>query len=150
MKKIRRSILFFLLALTISGCASTAPLPVTLNIVTPLPDVPLEIAAFSGIWEGKWNSALDTILVVERIDTQKAEIIISLGDAGGYFIQPQNTYFYVTAPVIPGPVIEWTNANGNKFTFKMDKDLNKVIGFFEEKTTGSKARVAYMTRRKVK
>ncbi len=144
MKKIRRSFLLFfllLLALGIDSCASTAPLPETLNIVPPTPDVPPEIAAFSGVWEGKWRGSLDTVLIVEKINTEKAEVIISVGHWVGYV--------YATANILPGPAIEWTDVNGNKFTFKMDKGLEELTGFLEEKATGAKLK-AYMYRRKSK
>ncbi len=136
-------------ALGVSGCASvsTAPLPPTLNIVPPLPDVPPEIAAFSGVWEGKWVSTLDTILVVEKINTETAEIIFSTG-AWGICCKPE--YFYITARVIPGPAIEWINKKGYRFVYKINKDLNSIDASMEEKSTGSKAWWAHLTRMKSK
>lgn len=144
MKKTGRSILLFrllFLAVAIAGCASTAPLPATLNIVPPAPDVPKEIAAFLGVWEGKWNGAIDTVLVVEKINTEKAEIIISTGHWVGYV--------YATANVLHGPTIEWTDVNGDKIIYKMDKGLEKLSGFLEEKATGAILK-AYMHRGKSK
>lgn len=126
-----------LFGIILIGCASTAPLPATLNIVPPAPDVPPEIAAFSGVWKGVWDGALDGILVVEKIDTKTAEIIISLGDSGGYEIRPQNRYWYATAKVIPGPAIEWQPSDVNIWTFKMDKGLNKIYGEFDDRQKGN-------------
>ena len=127
------------------GCAIKAPLPSTLNIVPPSSDIPAEIASFSGVWEGRWNGWNDTILVVERIDNEIAEVILS-------FKQNQDlnsSYYYAIAKVIPGPAIEWTIPHGYKFVFQMDKGLNKIKGFQEEKSTGSK-QWCYLTRRKSK
>ncbi len=126
-------VLLYLLAsvLIIGGCASTAPLPATLNIVPPAPNVPKEIAAFLGVWKGSWEVNLDSYLVVEKIDSETAEIIISIGDSGGYVITPQNQYKYVKAKVLPGPRIEYDIPGVNLWVFKMDKGLNKIYGEFQ-------------------
>jgi hypothetical protein len=131
--------------LSLFGCASTAQLPATLNIVPPSPDLPPEIAAFSGIWEGKWRGYTDVVLVVEKIDMQKAEIILSYG--ANY--KHDSSYSYHTATISAGRAIEWTEPNGCKFIFEMDKGLNKINGFNIEKETGAKS-WAYLHRRVVK
>ena len=138
------SLFLFFIFFSISGCASTytAPLPATLNITPPSPDVPPEIAAFSGMWEGKWVGALYTILVVEKINTETAEVIYSTGE----WMCCKAGYIYVTAKVLPGPTIEWINPEGNRFFYNMNDDLNSISGFIEEKSTGSKWWNAYMTR----
>ena len=123
--------------LNISGCASTAPLPATLNIVPPSPDLSPEIAAFSGIWEGQWRGFQDTILVVEKIDNNKAEVILSYGMTEGF----EARYFYKTAEVSDGPVIRWTDPSGDQMIFKIDKDLDKIHGAFTEKKTGAIGRL---------
>lgn len=133
------------IGLSFIGCASTAPLPATLNIIPPAPDVPPEIAAFSGIWEGKWYGYYESILVVEKIDNNKAEIIFSVGLARG--VVPH--YSYYTAQVSSGPSIEWTRPNGDKFIFKMDQKLNKIYGTYVEKKRGSNE-WAFFHRRAVK
>jgi hypothetical protein len=132
-----------LLALIFIGCASTAPLPTTLNIVPPTSDIQKEIAAFSGVWEGKMESAVDTILVVEKINTDTAEVIISFGE----WIGVENRYMYATAKVLSGPSIEWINSRGNRVVYQMNKDLKSINGFIEEKSTGARFRI-YMTRSK--
>ncbi|NOZ69777.1 MAG: hypothetical protein GXP46_11175 [Deferribacteres bacterium] len=153
MKKKRGTVFLFLFliasALSLSGCASvsTAPLPPTLNIVSPSPDLPPEIAAFSGVWEGQWVNMLDTILVVEKINTETAEIIYSTGERE---MCCQAIYVYITARVIPGPAIEWTNKKGYRFVFKMNKDLNSIDAFIEDRSTGSKWWRAHLTRMKSK
>jgi hypothetical protein len=138
-------IALILIGLSLIGCASTAPLPATLNIVPPAPDVPLEIAAFSGVWEGKWWGYHESILVVEKIDRNKADVIYSLGLAQGF--NPR--YSYHTAQVSSGSAIEWTEPNGNKFIFKMDKGLNKIYSMLIEQKTGANY-WAYFHRRMVK
>jgi hypothetical protein len=134
-----------LFVMILIGCASTAQLPATLNIVPPSSDLPPEIAAFSGIWEGKWRGYTDVILVVENINTQKAEIIYSVG---ANYIH-DSCYTSYTAVVSSGHAIEWTKPNGDKYVFEMDKGFNKINGFFIEKETGSK-HLAFLHRRVVK
>ena len=138
------SFILVLFGTLLIGCASTAPLPETLNISPPSPDISQEIAAYSGIWEGKWNGYHESILVVEKIDYNKAEVIYSLGLVAGF--SPR--YSYYTAQVYPDS-IGWTAPNGDKFIFKIDKGLNNIYGTFIEKKTGANIR-GYFNRRTVK
>jgi hypothetical protein len=122
------------LLLIVVGCASTAPLPQTLNIVPPAEDVPLEIAVFSGVWEGNFWNGLDTKLVVVEIDNEKAELIISIGQYQG----GEPSYFYQSAKVVSGAMIEFTNPNGDVVIMKIiDKEQNKLKMTIKEKKTGA-------------
>lgn len=127
------------------GCASTTQLPATINIVPPSPEIPPQIAAFSGIWEGKWRGYTDIVLVVERIDTQKAEIIYCVG--ANY--RHDAYYSYRTVTVTVAGTIEWTVPNGYKYIFEMDKGLDKINGFSIDPDTGAKS-WAFLHRRIVK
>ena len=110
--KIKLSSLYFIIIFyCVIGCAyipTPPPLPATLDIQTPSPDVPPEIAAFIGIWEGKWGASLDTIIVIEKIDNQKARLIYSYGKLEGSGIVGEACYAYYTASVVRGPRLEWT------------------------------------------
>ena len=128
------SALVVLFGLILIGCASTAPLPENINIVPPSQDLPPEIAAFSGIWKGKWQGYQETILIVESIDIKKARVIISFGLAGGY--EPR--YYHRTARVVDGPAIILDFFNEDQQIFKMDKDLTKIHGTFIQKKTGAR------------
>ncbi len=147
------------LSMGITGCVtmfpSKPPLPEVLNIIPPSPDVPPEIAAFSGVWEGKWGAIQDTVIVIEKIDTKTAEVIISLGEVGGgekVGIYPQNIYRYVTAAVLPGPIIQWSikgisqNDCPCTITLKLNKGLNNLTAFHTFKKIKSTWR-ADLTRR---
>jgi copper oxidase (laccase) domain-containing protein len=108
-------------------CASTIPLPETVNIVPPSDEVPPEIAAFSGVWKGTWFGVVDTVLIVEKINTKEADIIISLGPIPGY---DTGMYFYTTVSVLPGPSVgnnqnEAKNNNGCT-DHKQDKTQNTL------------------------
>jgi hypothetical protein len=128
------SAFLILFALILLGCASTAHLPSTLNIVPPPPHVPHEIAAFSGIWEGMSQNGRDIILVVEKININEAEIIISFGDLFNY----KGSYHYYIAKVINGSSIEFTHINGDRIIFTMNKELNEIEGISIENKTGSR------------
>jgi hypothetical protein len=124
------SIFLIFIELIFFGCASTAPLPETLNIVPPASDVSPEISAFSGIWQGRYYNGTDIALVVEKIDNKKAEVIVSMGNVAGW-------YQYMEAEVIPGPALYATATGGNTLTFTM-KNENELYILTEEERTGAK------------
>ena len=157
-------ICFLLLSCFIISCKSISkpPLPATLNIASPAQDIPLELAAFLGVWEGKWGAVQDTIVVIEKINKDEAEIILSFGNlVDGAGFKPPNYYRYIKANVVPGPVLEFnevTEPNPSavekgdyvcpcKATFELDKDLNMLIVYWEYSNYNSKLR-ADLTRRK--
>jgi len=78
-------VLAVVLVLLGSGCAtvtggwSRTPLPATINIVPPSPDVPPQIAAYSGIWEGIWDIGLNVTIVIEQITNEEVIAIYSWG-----------------------------------------------------------------------
>ncbi len=85
-KKSKLKLLFFLCAISlILSCASTAPLPPNITFFEPAPETSQKLAAFEGIWKGKWYDAQDATLVVERIDSDYANVVFSVGflSAGG-------------------------------------------------------------------
>ena len=153
-----------LLSCFMNSCVTTSkpPLPATLNISSPSPDIPSELAAFLGVWEGKWNAVQDTIVVIEKIDKNKAEMILSYGpliDGAGF--KPPNHYRYIKADVLPGPILEFnevTEPNPSairkgdyvcpcKATFELVKDLDMLIVYWEYTNYNTKMR-ADLTKRK--
>lgn len=127
-----------ILLLLLYGCASTVPLPSQINIYTPSPEVSPKLAAFSGAWIGKWDSILDTVLVVESINSNSVVVGFGLGGGGSYAIVPQDYYEKINAKVLSDSSIGWRVANGNDFVFNMDESLNKVTGTFKDYAYGSK------------
>ena len=157
-------IYLFLLSSFIISCLSTSkpPLPATLNIEPPSHYLSPNLAAFLGVWEGKWGALQDTIVVIEKIDKDEAGIILSYGNlVDGVGFKPPNYYRYIKANVLPGPVLEFievTEPNPSavekgdyvcpcKATFELDKDLNMLIVYWEYSNYNSKFR-ADLTRRK--
>ncbi|NOZ69776.1 MAG: hypothetical protein GXP46_11170 [Deferribacteres bacterium] len=139
------------LSVGITGCVAMSPakppLPAVINIIPPSPDLPPEIAAFSGVWEGKWGAVQDTVIVIEKIDAKTAEVLISFGEAERTGIRPQNIYHYQTAAVLPGPIIQWKISNRDSrddcpctVTLKLNKELNRLTAFFTFERIKSKWR----------
>ncbi len=140
------SAIFFSILIISCTFITKPPLPSKLEIVPPSPDVPPDITAFSGIWEGKWGGIQDTIIVVERIDNTKADILISFGSKGygGIGFNSAGSYLYITASVRPGPILEWdmetwqTPVQGKsdfecpcKVTFEVEKKLGVLKVYWE-------------------
>jgi len=149
--------LFLILAcFGLIGCMAVSyppPLPEKIEIVPPSADVSPEIAAFSGMWEGTWGGMSDetTIIVIEKIDNQKADILFSCGGK-------TPGQFYATGMVLTGPVIEWKmdklpQIGDDKIecpctiTLKMSKDSNSITAFWDFHVYNFKVR-ADLNRRK--
>jgi hypothetical protein len=132
-------ILTFLLCLCImylpllEAFSQQVPLPEDIEITPPSSDLPKEIAAFSGKWDGVWDGTKgESILIVEEIDSKEAGIIYAWGEGLG---GPPGWRRY-PAKVIPGskPKIEFGIKDKDvaiKFTFKMGKDLKSIKGMRE-------------------
>ncbi|GEM_PF-3293311 len=131
--------LMFLLLLTsfIAACASTTPLPANITFFEPSPRISPKLAAFLGIWEGRWAQSQDVIIVVERIGNDYAEVIFSVGLLNAAGIIPEDIFYYVRADVISDSAIGWNTANGNRFIFEMRDGFNKIRGHFIESSTGA-------------
>ena len=76
------------LGILLAGCAEepipVPPMPPDLRVVPPPTSVPRENAKFSGRWVGKWDDALDHILVVElEIQNDPATEVIAVYSWGG-------------------------------------------------------------------
>ena len=130
--KLINRILILCITSVVIGCMS-APLPRDVTIIPPSSDVPVEISAFSGSWEGKWGGSLDGKLIVERIDSTNADIIISWGAMSGV----DRGYLKANVAVLPGPTLEYED-NINKWTFRMNNDLKSIHGEILEKAVKSR------------
>jgi hypothetical protein len=96
---IKNNFLWLYLFFFFSSCVSAPPLPENLQVVPPESDLLPEVAAFSGIWEGKWADRQDVVIVVEKINKNRANIIISNGGLVNGFGLTENTYYSYTATV---------------------------------------------------
>jgi hypothetical protein len=120
-----------ILTLVLIGGAPSAtilPAPPELHITVPAADLPPEVAAFSGTWEGTWDDVLPSRLVVEEIDTESARVVYAWADhPQGRF---QAGWARVRARVLPGGTLQW--GSDGKFTFTMARDRLSINGKWEE------------------
>lgn len=119
-KSIMCGVVLSLLALAISACGTTVIKP-------PPPGLPPQLAAFSGIWEGKSTAGYEVRLVVESIDERRATIVYTLGDhPAGLF---RGYSVWVTARVVGGNAIQWEEGGGiGTRYFEMDPSLERIDG----------------------
>ncbi len=74
-------------------------LPPDVRVIPPGPDIPKEVASYSGWWGGVWDRVLPHILVVEEITPERitepasAVAIYAWGDAPQWRIRPGWTRF---------------------------------------------------------
>jgi hypothetical protein len=119
--------------------ADEVPLPEDITIVPPSPDLPKEIAAFSGKWQGTWIIATGrreknprkAVLIVEEIDKQEAKIIYAFGPYSGAR-ELKGWYKRFKAKVTPGATtkIEFVTKDKSEFSFEMKKDLNSLGAYY--------------------
>ena len=118
-------------------------LPENIEIKTPSPDLPKEIAAFSGKWKGSWQNQMDFILVIMEIDRDKAEVIYAFADAPAWGIR-NSSYDYYSAKVVSNkkPRIEFTGRGlSSWFTFEMETDLKTLKGTYEPRSAPNRKAV---------
>jgi imidazolonepropionase-like amidohydrolase len=100
------------------------PLPEDVKVVAPAADLPPELAAYSGTWEGAWGNVLKSRLVVEQIDAETARVIYAWADhPEGRFT---GGWARVRAQVLPGGKLQW--GDKVKFTFEMARDRMSIEG----------------------
>lgn len=124
-----RFTVILLFSIVAIGCATTSPpLPEGLNIVPPSQDISPELAAFSGSWKGTMSSGMEIILVVEKIDAKKADVIISFAPAYEF----KGFYQYHEAEILDDSSIRVATSDMT-ITFKMNKDLNSLSAVLQDK-----------------
>ena len=116
-KTVKIGFLIVLLAFAVTACATgsaNVPLPQIINIIPPGSDVPPELAAFSGKWEGWWQRGVNAVLIVKYIDSKRAEIIYALGEND----YTQKGYIFCTATILrEGNVrLKFYGKSGQEFT----------------------------------
>jgi hypothetical protein len=120
-----------ILTLVLIGGAPSAtilPAPPELHITVPAANLPPEVAAFSGTWEGAWDDVLPSRLVVEEIDTESARVVYAWADhPQGRF---QAGWSRVRVKVLPGGTLQW--GSDGRFTFTMARDRLSINGKWEE------------------
>lgn len=112
------------------ACTIHTPLPPALTIRLPTSDLPPGLAAFSGVWEGKWDSGLPARIAVTQIYSSSAVVYYS-------FAATERSSAGVTrydADVLPGNQLDMQGGQFH-FTFTMGDDLSIVTGTIPQGTT---------------
>lgn len=79
---------------TLTDCEQT----VNYTLTPPASDVPPNVRAFSGIWSGKWEGHLCSVLVVESVKSDGTAALLYInGSVGGqYAVKAGNARFAAT------------------------------------------------------
>lgn len=102
------------------------PGPPTVKITMPRDDVPAELAAFVGVWEGAWDGILESRLVVESVEGLFASVVYGWADhPRGRFKGGWSEY---RARMSPDAKLSW--GSEALFTFEMRRDLKSLDGRF--------------------
>jgi hypothetical protein len=124
-------VLSIILSIVIMGGVASAailPAPPELRMTPPAADLPPEVAAFFGTWEGTWDGVLSSRLVVEEIDATSARVVYAWAD------DPQGRFkggwSRIRAKILPGGALQW--GSDVKFVFKMAKDHRSIEGEQEQ------------------
>jgi hypothetical protein len=87
-----------------AASAATLPAPPEVRMTPPAADLPPEVKAFFGTWEGTWDGVLASRLVVEEIDATYARVVYAWAD------DPQERFkggwSRITAKVLPGGALQ--------------------------------------------
>jgi len=119
------------------SCATTSPpLPEVMNIIPPSQNLSPELAAFSGSWKGTMSNGIEIILVVEKIDAQKADVIISFAPTYEF----KGFYQYHEAEILDDSSIRIAATLDRTITFKMNKDLNSLSAVLQDKPVWSEGK----------
>lgn len=106
----------------------TIPTPPNLRMTPPAADVPPDLAAFAGTWEGAWDGILPARLIVERIDAESARVVYAWAE------HPQGNFkggwTRRWAKVLPDGKLQW--GSEPRLTFTMAKDRRSIEGEWEK------------------
>jgi hypothetical protein len=120
------------------------PLPDDIKIAAPAEDVPKDIAAFSGVWEGKWTRhGIEAALIVEEINSKEAKVIYCREKTSGFYAMQAFCERYKAIGTPENLQIEFGRGEKNWFTFSMENNLNQIKGTHK---TGSMINEIIMTK----
>lgn len=99
-------LLLIVVGIVVSGYSSLPPAsPVEVQITPPKADVPPDVAAFSGVWEGEWNSRVPALLIIEQVRPTWATVLhFSSSHPDGQVYDRRER---VKARVLPGGKLQW-------------------------------------------
>jgi hypothetical protein len=121
-------IIFSVVVMTGVTSAATLPAPPEIHMTTPATDLPPDVTAFFGTWEGIWDGGLASRLVVEEIDATSARVVYAWADDPQRHLK--GGWVRVTTKVLPEGALQW--GTDETFTFKMSKDHRSLEGEREQ------------------
>ena len=140
-----RALLFVCAAVLLAACQTSQPKPAVLDaavvVTPPAAGVPVELAAFSGVWSGTWGQSLDGKLAVLTVAADGAVTgLYAVGEAPGFFDAQS---FGVTGQIVDGTLTFKLNTGiYARYRLQPDGTLAGEYTRFGTVTTGTFARVA--------
>jgi len=122
--------------------SKSVPMPPKIEIIRPPSDLPKEVAAFSGRWEGIWLEgtwdSVKSILIVEKINSKEAQGIFAWEKFG----PARADYMRWKSKIITGYriKIEFSTVGRygeQKWTFEMEEDLKTIYGSYQLQGRGN-------------
>ncbi len=119
--------LVVLMAMT--GCAPRGvPLPKDVKVVPPSAGIPRQAAAFSGKWVGTWDIKLEHVLVVERIEGNRAHILYAWGAVEEWGLKAGFTRDVGT---IQGNLLKVVRSNGSIVDYEISEKGDRLKARYE-------------------
>lgn len=119
-------------------------------LVIPGPDVPSGIAALSGAWEGVWSDGDTAVLIVRRIDSETADILLAQNSYGTDDRLPWHLWARAKLAAAPAVGLEWKREWAS-YSFTLSPDGRMLTGVCRKSHSSGpeKAREISMTRRDI-
>jgi hypothetical protein len=128
---VARAWLFVLPILCSIGCAYAQPrdiaVPADVGVTAPSPDVPKELAPFSGRWSGSWYGAetnthmADQIIVVESLSAPASARVAYAGIGRWQSLYGRQWFFRVDATLVEDS-LQFRLPNGTLVSCRMNPD----------------------------
>src|SRR5262249_43873650 len=103
------------------------PLPENLAVQPPAADVSADVAAFSGVWAGRWTRGRAHTLVVERVEGRPAQLVYSWGQ-GRVADNPDPGFRRVAGEVAEDGSLHFRMSNGADLTYRLAEDRRTLAG----------------------
>ncbi len=123
-----------------SSSEPPAPVPSDVSIQAPDPALPAEVKALVGKWTGEWNSRWDSVLYVEKVDKDSAQVVLAFG---GYTTSHGTCHCAPNWVRVQSAKVKYSDGKAKlefftpKFRPRWLKESHTVTGAYEETYGGS-------------
>jgi enterochelin esterase-like enzyme len=144
------------LLLALAGCAhlvekngTSLRLPEKQAVVIPAREIPPQIAALSGVWEGQWSDGRTSVLVVYRVENGFARAYFAFDEDAEYL--PWHQWVRATIADDNRPRIEW-KTEWAALSFQLSGDGKEPSGVLRELSDdgGKEEQRVVMSKRKAR